>query len=479
MRGKNILRFALIAMLLTVIVNVGSAPAEKTEVYITPDRIPEDPSALGHIGDEYYMSVNIANVENLYAVGFTIKYAPFGRTLTPADMVQGDFLSEGGSRPVVMLYDLDVFEGELEVGMSRMGVPLQGAYGSGTLMTFKFVVTEGGSSPIEIVNVVLFDPDLNEMDYVTFGSSYTGSTADLIRMNMPDGRQITVGTTGDFNVKARNDGDVPIAVRARVEFERVSDGRRIRIYAGQTYYGGYLGADAPFTYLYCDGYDGSYDEWDKWGSSPYLDAKEDGNLVNSTVNDAWDGFYSFEDITMPYLGIYNVISNVDFYGYTKSASTGPDIDPYCFTESGGESYSFMWTDSMGGTTEWAWTGVRYYFGQYDFPEYYGFPLTEEAVDNMELLLTNYHGDDGLQVDALRAKVEFATIIPVESPIYIIPAGEELELDPIIWFAASDHIGKYTVTATLEYSVLYPDFPGLAHWKNTGEKTRTITFWVDA
>jgi hypothetical protein len=295
---------------------------------------------------------------------------------------------------------------------------------------------------------------------------------------MPDGRHIYVGSEGTFCVKARNDGDVNLAVRARLEFERMEDGRRIRLYSGdngQTYYGGYLGAEPPFTYLYCDGYDGAIPGWDHWGDSPYLDAVEDGNLVNSTVNDAMDAFYTFEDIDLPWSG-YSVISNVDFYGYTKCAETAPDVDPYCFTTAGGVDYSFMWCDSMGGTTDWAWTGCRYYFGVYNFPEYYGFPLTEEAVDNMELLLYNFGGAKGLQVDALRAKVEFATITPIEVDPVIIGPGEEVELPCITWIATIDHVGKYIVTCYLEYSELYPDVGW--HLKNTGEKVSAFSFWVE-
>jgi hypothetical protein len=462
-------------MLFTVMmVNVGMAPAIKTELTITPERIPEQPGTMGHIGDEYYISVNINDVTDLFAVGFTIEFAPYGRTLTASDVIEGDFLSAGGTVPTAFSYKINVFDGNVKVGITRLGI-VPGASGSGTLMTLKFTVTEAGECPIEIANSELLDSDLNKMDHVTFGSFFYGCTADLVRLNMPDGRHIFVGSEAIFQIKVRNDGDVPMAVQARLEFERMEDGRRIRLYTGQTYYGGYLGAEPPYTWLYCDGYDGAYSEWTKYGASPYLDAIEDGNYVESYVDAAWDAFYSFEDIDLPWSG-YSVISNVDFYGYTKCTSTGPDVDPYCFTTSGGTSYSFMWCDSMGGSLNWAWTGCRYYFGQYDFPEYYGFPLTEEAVDNMELLLYNYGGTDGLWVDALRARVEFATITPITvDPIVILP-GEEVELPVVTWVATSDHVGKYTVSCNLEYSELYPDVGW--HMKNVGEKVRAFSFWVE-
>jgi hypothetical protein len=471
---------SLIAVIFSaMMINIGIAPATKTELTITPDRLPEQPGTFSHVGDEYFLSVNIHEVTDLYGVGFTIQFAPYGRTQIASDVLEGDFLSAGGTVSTGFAYSISVFDGTVKVGITRLGnVP--GASGSGTLMTFKLTKTEAGASPIEIISSELLDSNLDKMDHVTFGSYVYGCTADLIRCNMPDGRSIFVGTPAVFQIRARNDGDVPIAVRARLEFERDEDGRRIRLYNGQTYYGGYLGADPPFTWLYCDGYDSAYAEWDHFGASPYLDAIEDGNYVYSDIEDAWDAFYSFEDLDLPYLGIYNVISNVDFYGFTKSADVSADIDPYCFTSSGGTSYSFMWCDSMGGTLDWAWTGCRYYFGQYDFPEYYGFPHTEEAVDNMELLLYNYHGSAGLWVDALRARVEFATIIPVdeETGVVVIGPGEEVDLTVVTWVPVLDHVGKYNVQCILEYSEKYTHEPNVGyHWKNMGEKVRAFSFWV--
>ena len=132
---------------------------------------------------------------------------------------------------------------------------------------------------------------------------------------------------------------------------------------------------------------------------------------------------------------------------------------------------------MGTSTDWSWSGLKYYKNVYDFPEYYGFPHTHDAVDNMEMLLYKYGADGPAQeVDALRALVEFATIVPVEPPIFVVPPGGTTKLDPITWVAVDDHIGKYDVTVILEYSELYPDVG--YHWTNTGEHIKTLSFWVD-
>lgn len=476
MRGKTILWISLIAMLLSVMmVNVGTSPAVKTELYITPDRLPEQPGTLGHVGDEYYMSVNIKEVTDLYGVGFTIRFAPYGRTLTASDVSEGDFLSQGGYA-TAMSYKISVFYGTIKVGITRLGA-VPGASGSGTLVTFKFTVSEAGSSPILLEDVKLVDSNLNAIDYVTSDGRFYGATADLIRCNMPEGRHITVGQEATFNIKVRNDGDVPLYVKGRLEVERVEDGRRIRLYAGQTYYGGYLGADPPYTELFCDGYYEYDDTWDHYGDSPWLDAVGDGNLINSTTAGSLSAMYTFEDIEFPYLGIYDVVSNVDFYGYTRQSDTAGDIDPYAFTVDEGIEYGWMWTDSMGGTTDWAWTGLRYYKNVYDFPEYYGFPLTHDGVNNAEIAF-EYFGSSGpvFEVDAVKMRVEFATIVPMEGDIVEILPGEEVELPVITWVPVGDHIGKYTVQCVIEYSELYPEVGN--HFKNTGDKVRTFSFWVE-
>jgi hypothetical protein len=539
------------------------APAIKTELTITPDRYPEQPGTLGHVNDVFYMSVNIKDVTDLYAIGFTINYAPYGRTLTASPVEEGDFLSAGGTVYTGFTYKIDIFAGTIKVGITRLG-SVPGASGSGTVAILKFTVTEAGACPITITDTKLLDSNLDEMDYVTFSSYYYGCTADLIRCNMPDGRNIQVGTPAVFQIRARNDGDVPMTVRTRLEFEREEDGRRIRLYGGQTYYGGYLGAQPPQLELFADGWNIWYEEWN-WtqvveneavgtgdgstttfwlantpitefddehtvyldtvpqtagyaldcatgnltfavapgsgvaitadytyfgtpGANPHILDEIDGNYVHSDVASAWSSLYTFEDLSplMPYLGIYEVISNVDFYGYCRIEKPDiNDIDPYAFTYADGEYYDFCWVDSWGQTMDWSWSGLKHYKDQLDFPEYYGYPLTPESVDNTELLLYNYvGGPDGLgtwmSVDAAKMLVEFATIIPTdpECGLVVIEPGEEIELDVVTWVPVLDHVGKYNVQCILEYSEKYTHDPNVGyHWRNMGEKVRTFSFWV--
>lgn len=434
-------------------------------------------------GDVYTVSIKIENVEDLYAAGFTVQYAPWGRTLSASNVEEGDFLKEGGAYSTGFKATISIFAGTIKVGITRLGAVPGRTATEGTLITFLLTVVEGGDSDIDIVDSNLLDSNLDPINHKNFGSKYYGATGDLVKIEMdPTGRHIHIGESeGYFTVTVRNDADVPICVRARLEAERERDGRDLRLYSGQTYYGGYLGAEPPSLELMCDGYEEFWEwDWNHYGDSPWLDAIEDGNLVNSTVGDAITSYYTFEDLgpLMPYQGIYYVISNVDFFGYCRVDDTDWDIDPYCSTEVGGEPYDLMWCDSMGTSMGWSWSGLKYYKDQYNFPEYYGFPLVTEAVDNAKLLLYQYSpGGVLMEVDALKMLVEFATIIPVDAPIYCIPPGQTVALPPITWVPVEDHIGKYDASITVEYSATYDTLVS-AHFKNTGKKVHTFHFWVE-
>jgi hypothetical protein len=478
-RGKNILWLSLIAVLLSaMMVTVGTGKVGNTKLYIDPERLPTQAGTIGHPGDIYDVAVKVDNVENLWAAGFTIKIAPFVRTLVASNFAEGPFLSAGGTWPTYFNAVPNAFEGEIQVAITRFGKPGEpptGVSGDGVLMTFKLSVIEAGDSPVDILDSVLIDPDLNPMDHNVFNGAYHGATADLIRANMPDGRRPKVGDIISFNTKVVNKADVPLCVRARYEFERVEDGRRIRIYAGQNYGGGGLGEPLPFEYLYVDGYYAWIEGgWTNPGSS--LIGEPDGNFAESTTACTMTSMYTFEDITLA----GREIANVDLHGYTRQPDgTANDFDPYLFFD----GYGWVWCDSMGGSSDWAWTGGRYYAGgPYDMPEYYvdGAIHTEAAINAAEILIHNY-GASGprMQIDAMRWKVEFSPITPVVPPVFCLgPYGsetQELELDPVTWPATSDHIGTYAVTVYVEYSALY-DSLGF-HWKNMGDKVATFTFEI--
>ncbi len=477
MRGKNILWLCLIPMLLSVLVtNVGmsAAPPPVAEISITPTKIP-DPGLLGHPGELYAMTVSISDVVDLWAIQFTVDFPPFVGVLWAQDFVEGPFVGAGWTYGTAFYVTTDSLAGKSTVIIMRMPGPgpRTGASGSGVLATFNFKVVESGEGSYGVSDPILLDSNVDPIP-CTLGDTgfYEGTTGSLIRMNLPDGRKVKVGQSFPISAKVRNDGDVPLMVRVVLDIRRMEDARAIELWSGQTYYGGYIGAPPPTTYLYADGYYAAIEGgWTNPGAS--LIGEPDGNVASSTTASALTGFYTFEDITLPWSG-YSVMSNVDFDGYTRQSNTANDFDPYAWTydEFGNEIVSWAWCDSMGGSTSWAWTGQRYYYGAYDFPEYYGFPRTETAVNNAELLLHNY-GASGIlmEIDALRMRIEFATIVPVEAPTYMVGPGEELELDNVVWVSTEDHIGSYELTATIQYTS-----EGF-HWNSMGSMQKTLSFWI--
>ena len=467
-RGKNTIWLALIALLLTsLMVSVGSG-VTPVKISITPATIPKPP-AFGHIGDSFEMAVEVENVNDLWSIGVTVKYAPYGRPIVAGMIMEGDFLAQGGYN-TNFAYKIDVFKGELKMAVTRLltyGLPVEGASGDGVIATFVFTVAEAGFSDIEIVEVDMRDSNFDVISpFNTFGSDYYGCYANLINVAMPDGRNPHVGDAITFTSAAKNFGDLPIMVRTRFDLERLEDGRRIKIYSGQNYAGGGLGEPLPFEYLYVDGWS-ELGGWYNEGAS--MVGEPDGNYMWADSAYAFSGLYSFEDITLA----GREVANVDFFGYTSQpdGSTGWDFDPYVFPWG-------AWCDSMGGSADWAWTGGRYYAGgPYDMPEYYigGAIHTEEGINGAEVGIENYCPSGPKQlIDAMRMKIEFSPITPVVIPIYTVEPGEGLELGPFtIGTATEDMIGTYVATATLEYTLTGG---GETAWPE-GIKTRTFSFEI--
>jgi len=468
-RGKNILWLTLIAMLLSVMMaNVGfSAPAAPLpEVYMEPTgRIP-GPGELGHPNEIIPIGIYISNVENLWACQFTIAYQPFISVLSPQNYAAGPFLSEGTQdidwMMNVVTSGLDGTITFIIIRLPQGGWPPPpriGVSGSGLLATFEFLIVEAGESPIELVDSILLETyesapnvwELREIEHTLSeeGAYYYGTVGKLIRVNLPDyGHKIKAGQLFHICAKVQNRGDITLYVKVRFEIHRFDDGRNIEIYTGQTYGGGGLGEPLPFEYFYVDGYRenpmiGGH-EWYNEGDS--MIGEPDGNYMYADTAYAWSMFYSFEDVTLA----GRVIQNVDLYGYTAQpqGSTSWDFDPYVFPWG-------AWCDSMGGSPTWSWTGGRYYSGgPYDMPEYYiGAAIhTEEAFNSAEVMIENYCPSGPEQmIDAMRWKVEYASITPVEVPVYPVLPGEEVELPCVVWPSTEEQIGEYELTATIEYS----------------------------
>ncbi len=470
-------------MLLTfMMANVGfsAPPPPVPTIFQDPSgRIPGVP-ALGHPGEIYSMSINVADVTNVWAVQFTVKYIPFVAVLSAQDFAEGSFLSEGGTYPTMFNVVTDALAGKASFIIMRLpqpGQPRVGVSGSGVLGTLNFLVKEAGEGTIELIDTILLDTNVNEIPHaVGPGAFYAGTTGYLVRVNLPDGRNPRVGDVFTIAPKVRNEGDIGLYVMVRLDIHRLDDGRNIEIRSGQTYGGGGLGEPLPFEYFYVDGYYEAIETggWSNVGAS--LIGEPDGNYASSTSACHLTSMYTFEDVALA----GREIQNIDLQGYTSQPDgASNDFDPYVFA---GGVHAWTWADSMGGSVPWAWTGGRYYQGSaFDMPEYYdestGFYLhTEEGFNNIEVLLHNY-GASGprMLIDAMRWRVEFASITPVQIPFYYVPPGEEMELPPITWPVVEDHIGSYELTATIEYSGI--DIVTYRHYNSMGSPQKTLFFTI--
>jgi hypothetical protein len=412
---------------------------------------------------------------DLWAAGFTIKFAPYVQTLVASDIQEGDFLSQGGYNTYFTKI-INSFKGEVKIGVTRlvtMGLPIAGASGDGTLATMKFTVVDGGSSGLDIIDEALIDSNGHGIKHNVWNGYYEGVTGNLIGIELAGGRNYHVGESIEFDSKAVNKGDVPICVRTRFELERLDDGRRVNLYSGQTYFGGGLGEEPPTMYLYCNSYSPWLESWNNPGAS--LFGPPDGNVAWSTTASALTSMYMFENCDLPYDGAE--VLNVDIQGYTRQDDTYNDFDPYFWCPPP-PALDFSWGDSMGGTTYWAWTGGRYYAGgPYDMPEYYAQgPWTENAINNIEILVHHYGHSNLMEIDSLRLRLQLSSIMPIVPDCYEVgPYGtpeQERDLDPVIFGApvTEDMIGNYVGTATLEYTVSGQS------WIE-GEKVRSFHFEI--
>jgi len=461
-RGKNILWLSMVFLMLSVMmVNIGKTADEEieTKIYIDPKRLPEDPSTLGHPGDSYIVSVEIENVTDLWAASFKIQIYPYGRILVASEITMGPFLGSDGYEVAPLAYNIDVFHGIIDIGISRWRsgpwVEKYGISGSGTLVTFKLTVVEAGNSPITLFDVVLVDSNENHIPYhILHQSYYYGVTASLVRMRLGK-RPLQTQT---FASKVKNEGDLPLYVK--VIFSNIrEDGARFSFGAGQAFT---TAPPRPSEYLYVDGFDFTREQWNAIGTAPYLDAIEDGNMIEGTYDTAQHRWFTFQDID---LSDGAMIKDVWIEGYTKGPyNEGVDYDIY--------TGDFDWLGSLYAKGDWAWVGTRWVGGA-SASDLVPALATEEGLNNLKVLVYFYdpdgYGGAGNFIDSLR--LFYPPVSPIEPVVYTLQPEETLELDPATWILRSDDVGRYTVTATVYYS-----YYGVK-WI-PGEKVMTRSWWVE-
>ncbi|HON83997.1 MAG TPA: stalk domain-containing protein, partial [Caldisericia bacterium] len=112
-------------------------------------------------GSEFEIKINVNDAANLYGFGFTLKYNK--EYLDLIDVVEGDFLKKDGVS-TLFLKNIDKEKGEVIIGVSRTS-NVDGVSGDGTLLIVKFKALKLGKVKLEISDVVLKDPELNQLKF--------------------------------------------------------------------------------------------------------------------------------------------------------------------------------------------------------------------------------------------------------------------------------------------------------------------------
>jgi len=109
-------------------------------------------------GETFVSSVQVENVQNLYAVSFDLNYDPKNIEIT--SITEGDFLNESGQTNTIFLKDIDNEIGKAVVGISRLNTTSGVSTGNPqNLFQIKFNSKAAGYSDVYLSNVGLIAPN--------------------------------------------------------------------------------------------------------------------------------------------------------------------------------------------------------------------------------------------------------------------------------------------------------------------------------
>jgi hypothetical protein len=231
-RGKNIKKVSIIAMLLLPIVILAlpstvSAPS--------PTTVSIDPSMVsGYEGVRFRLDIKVDDVTDLYTFGFKLKFPPFNWLLAFSGIEEGDFLKDWG--PTVFAYKLDDAHGFIYVACTLYGAPM-GRSGSGLLCSIEFTGVAVGESPLELDEVVLRN-SMQQLIPCVLAHGYVEILAidfwgNLIGARVKPSRAMRLSKTETATLYAicKNDDHSARDVYMKVMFEIVpAEGDLIRIY---------------------------------------------------------------------------------------------------------------------------------------------------------------------------------------------------------------------------------------------------------
>jgi hypothetical protein len=457
MRGKTMLWLALTAVILGALVPM-MATAQSGAIFVDPSEIYNNDLTA----DQFTIDINVEDMVDLYGLGFEVKFAPFTQTLVVSSVVEGDFMAQGG-HDTDFFYGTNAFDGIVQIYIGRIG-QVSGASGDGTLASITFKVLDAGDSPLNIQRLEAYDSTPSQIYPEVRNGMYYGPTCDVTNAYI-------AGTAGDSPIAREGDivtvhseitNDSPLPLNVMVRYDLFGkDGRLYSFWAGQTFRSSVPQPPYPgYIELTADGFDPWWAMWDTVGTSPWI--HDETSYVTCDTDGSLMGLFTFGDITLPEGWVINDV-------WLEALCDGPyneGIDYDAYVLHGG----FHWLGSLysAGVGLPEWTGTRWVGGDSAADMYP--PLLDEEVLN-DFLFVLYFYDPGGEatgadrVHKVRLRVEIGwpepTHEPVPPPVFTVPAGESMWVDPVTWITGynpdlwgEDHT-FYRGRATVFYS--YNDY----------------------
>jgi general secretion pathway protein D len=119
--------------------------------------IQPSPLSVG-AGQSFGLDVDIADAADLYAFQFDLGFNP--NVISGVSVTEGSFLPSGGTT-VFTPGTIDNIGGTITFNSDSLLGAIPGVTGNGTLATVEFSAISGGSSSVNLANVILLDSTLN------------------------------------------------------------------------------------------------------------------------------------------------------------------------------------------------------------------------------------------------------------------------------------------------------------------------------
>lgn len=153
----------ILIQILLVIVLSGLTPAFASPI------VSIQPSSLSvPLGNSFTLDVSIADVADLYALQFDITFDP--TIISALSITEGSFLLGGGSTFFIP-GDINNNVGTISFTGDTLIGGISGVTGSGVLATLNFQSLAVGTSPIELMNVILLDSNFFDISFTTANAS--------------------------------------------------------------------------------------------------------------------------------------------------------------------------------------------------------------------------------------------------------------------------------------------------------------------